>query len=64
MAGVNIEFNVRDALDKLIAIESSLDNTAELFKHIDEVLLDIHAERFNVQELSDGIPWKELFTMV
>lgn len=39
MAGVNIEFNVRDALDKLIAIESSLDNTAELFKHIDEVLL-------------------------
>lgn len=60
MAGVNIEFNVRDALDKLIAIESSLDNTAELFKHIDEVLLDIHAERFNVQELSDGIFWKEL----
>lgn len=56
MAGVNIEFDVRDALDKLIAIESSLDNTAELFKHIDEVLLDIHAERFNVQELSDGIP--------
>lgn len=60
MTGVNIEFNIQDALDAVIAIESSLDNTTELFNHIGEVLLDIHAERFNAQESPDGIPWQEL----
>ena len=60
MTGVNIEFNIQDALDALITIESNLDDTQGLFNHIGEVLLDIHESRFNAQESPDGIPWQEL----
>lgn len=60
MAGVNIEFNIQDALDALITIESSLDDTPGLFNHIGETLLDIHEARFNTQESPDGVPWQAL----
>lgn len=60
MTGVNIEFNIQDALDALITIESNLDDTQGLFNHIGEVLLDIHESRFNAQESPDGIPWQSL----
>ncbi|OTQ49339.1 phage virion morphogenesis protein [Gilliamella apis] len=60
MTGVNIEFNIQDALDALITIESNLDDTQGLFNHIGETLLDIHEARFNAQESPDGIPWQSL----
>ena len=60
MTGVNIEFNIQDALDALITIESSLDDTQGLFNHIGETLLDIHEARFNAQESPDGVPWQAL----
>ena len=60
MTGVNIEFNIQDALDALIKIESNLDDTQGLFNHIGETLLDIHEARFNAQESPDGVPWQAL----
>ena len=55
MTGVNIEFNVQDALDALINIEFALLDTHGLFNHISKTLLDIHEARFNTQESPDGI---------
>lgn len=60
MTGVNIEFNIQDALDALIKIESNLDDMHGLFSHIGEILLDIHEARFNAQESPDGVPWQSL----
>lgn len=60
MTGVNIEFNIQDALDALIKIESNLDDMHGLFSHIGEILLDIHEARFNAQESPDGVHWQSL----
>ena len=60
MTGVNIEFNIQDALNALIKIESNLDDMHGLFSHIGEILLDIHEARFNAQESPDGVPWQSL----
>ncbi|OTQ79983.1 phage virion morphogenesis protein [Gilliamella apis] len=58
MIGVNIEFNVQDAL---INIEFALLDTHGLFNHISGTLLDIYEARFNAQESPDGItPWQAL----
>ncbi|MFQ0994140.1 phage virion morphogenesis protein [Gilliamella sp. BG2] len=60
MIGVNIEFNIQDALDAMLHIEAAIDDTESLFSHMGEVLLDIHEARFTAQESPDGVPWKEL----
>lgn len=60
MTGVNIEFNIQDALDAMLHIEAAIDDMSGLFEHMDEVLLDIHEARFNAQESPDGIPWQAL----
>ncbi|OCG20033.1 phage virion morphogenesis protein [Gilliamella sp. App2-1] len=60
MTGVNIEFNIQNALDAMLHIEAAIDDTQSLFSHMGEVLLDIHEARFNAQESPDGVPWKEL----
>ncbi|OCG64595.1 phage virion morphogenesis protein [Gilliamella sp. GillExp13] len=60
MTGVNIEFNIQDALDAMLHIEAAIDDMSGLFEHMGEVLLDIHEARFNAQESPDGIPWQAL----
>ncbi|OCG45779.1 phage virion morphogenesis protein [Gilliamella sp. Choc4-2] len=60
MTGVNIEFNIQDALDAMLHIEVAIDDVTGLFEHMGEVLLDIHEARFNAQESPDGIPWQTL----
>lgn len=60
MTGVNIEFNIQDALDAMLHIEAAIDDMSGLFDHMGEVLLDIHEARFNAQESPDGVPWQEL----
>lgn len=60
MTGVNIEFNIQDALDAMLHIEAAIDNMSGLFDHMGEVLLDIHEARFNAQESPDGVPWQAL----
>lgn len=60
MTGVNIEFNIQDALDAMLHIEAAIDDMSGLFDHIGETLLDIHAARFNAQESPDGVPWQAL----
>lgn len=46
MTGVNIEFNIQDALDAMLHIEAAIDDMSGLFEHMGEVLLDIHEARF------------------
>ena len=60
MTGVNIEFNIQDALEAMLHIETAIDDMSGLFNHMGEVLLDIHEARFNAQESPDGMSWKEL----
>ena len=60
MAGATIEFDYRDALNRLLAIETTLTDPTEMLRDMGEELRDIHRDRFRAQTSPSGVPWVPL----